>query len=105
MVTSHRLLWLKYWRVNMKSKWRLTTVPFKGSSLFGAALDSVLVEGHDKKKVIPSSYRRPDRRYSPYPRQPFHTENGTSSSYFRGPCLSIIPHQTKLPFVTGADIK
>lgn len=71
-VTSCHLLWLRHWRVDMKSKWKLAytfkgcicKAPYKGSSLFGEALEQILVE--DKRKIMPSSYRRPDRRYLPY---------------------------------------
>lgn len=44
-VTSRRLLWLRHWRVDMKSKWKLSVDPYEGSSIFGAALDLVLDEG------------------------------------------------------------
>lgn len=81
-VVSRHLLWLRHWRADTKSKWRLTAAPFKGSSLFGVALDPVLVEGRDKRKILSTSYRRPDRRPSPYGRQPFRADSGPSGSYF-----------------------
>lgn len=81
-VSSRRLLWLRHWRADMKSKWRLTAAPYKSSSLFGAALDSALVKGRDKKRVLPSSYRRPDRRYSPYPRQSFRSNQAAGGPSF-----------------------
>lgn len=81
-VESCRLLWLRQWRADIKSKWQLASVPFKGSTLFGDALTPILVEDKDKRKVMPFSYRRPDRRYSPYPqRPPFQTDSGPSRSY------------------------
>lgn len=44
IVTSHRLLWLRPWKADLKSKWKLASAPYKGSTLFGAALDPILVE-------------------------------------------------------------
>ncbi|XP_034296175.1 lamina-associated polypeptide 2, isoforms alpha/zeta-like [Pantherophis guttatus] len=72
-VTSRRLFWLRNWRADAKAKWKLAAAPFKAPHLFGPALDPVLVEDKDKRKVMPtSSYRRPERRYAPYSqRQPF----------------------------------
>lgn len=56
-VTSHWLAWLHHWQADMQSKWRVASAPFKGGNLFGEALDPVLVETRDKKKVLPSSSR------------------------------------------------
>lgn len=73
-ITSRHLLWLRHWQANMKTKWRLAAALFKGGSLFGEALDPVLVEGRDKKKVLPFSSRRYDRRSTfPYRRQSFRS--------------------------------
>lgn len=56
----------------MKSKWQLAVAPFKGGSLFGEALDPVLVERKDKKKVLPHAYWRTDRWSTfPFRRQSF----------------------------------
>lgn len=46
-VTSRRLLWLRHWRADMKAKWKLASAPYKGSALFGDALESILIEGKD----------------------------------------------------------
>lgn len=90
-VTSRRLLWLRSWRADVRSKWRLASAHYKGSLLFGAALDPVLVEGRNKKMVLPysssssSSFpspRRAERRYTPYlSRQPFRTDSGPGGSF------------------------
>ncbi|XP_070807546.1 uncharacterized protein [Pituophis catenifer annectens] len=61
-VTARRLLWLRYWQATVKFKWKLATAPFKGGNLFGEALEPVLIETEDKKKVLRSMCRRPDRR-------------------------------------------
>lgn len=70
-VTSRRLVWLRHWQADMRSKWRLVLAPFKGGNHFGDSLDPVLVEDREKRKVLPSSYRRTDRRSSPY----FHRQS------------------------------
>lgn len=83
-VSSRRLLWLRNWRADSKSKWRLTAAPYKGQTLFGDSLDSVLVENRDKKKVLPTSFRRQDRRPSPYQRPPFRQGQGAGGApYYR----------------------
>ncbi|XP_058025328.1 uncharacterized protein LOC131191317 [Ahaetulla prasina] len=75
-ITSRRLLWLRQWQADMKTKWRLAAAPFKGGSLFGEALDPILVEGKDKRKILPYVSRHSDRRPSlPYRRQPFRTQD------------------------------
>lgn len=64
-VTSQRLFWLHNWKADVKAKWNLAAALYKAPNLFGAALDPVLVEDKDKQKVLSSSYRRPERRYTP----------------------------------------
>ncbi|XP_013907846.1 PREDICTED: ribosomal RNA processing protein 36 homolog isoform X1 [Thamnophis sirtalis] len=68
-VTSRRIACLRHWEADMLSKWHLASAPFKGGNLFGDALDPVLIENKYKKKVLPSSNRRVDRRSSPYARR------------------------------------
>lgn len=86
-ITSRRLFWLRPWKADVKAKWKLAAAPYKASSLFGAALDPVLVEDKDKRKVMPSSFRKQDRRYAPYSqRQSFRPYSGQgASSSFRQP--------------------
>lgn len=36
----------------MKSKWKLTLTPYKGSALFEEALDPILIENKEKRKVF-----------------------------------------------------
>lgn len=95
-VSSRRLLWLRNWRADAKSKWRLTAAPYKGSALFGASLDSVLVENRDKKKVLPTLLRRQERRYSPYPRPSFRQDQ--SSTYQRSSQFSYQPASDRSSF-------
>lgn len=53
------------------------SAPYKTPNLFGAALDPVLIEDKDKRKVLPSTYRKTDRRFTPYTqRQPFRAYSG-----------------------------
>ncbi|XP_070591367.1 CUE domain-containing protein 1 isoform X1 [Erythrolamprus reginae] len=68
-LSSRRLLWLRNWPADLKSKWRLASAPLQGSMLFGEILDKVLIEDKDKKKVLPRSSRRQDRRFTPYTRR------------------------------------
>lgn len=76
-VTSGHLLWLYHWRADIKSEWKLASAPFKGSNIFGAALDPILEEDKDK---------RADCQYTPYSqRQPFRTDIGPSGSYSHRP--------------------
>lgn len=65
-ISSHCLLWLRHWQADMCSKWRLASAPFKERKLFGETLDPILVENKDKRKVLPSSHCRADRRSQPY---------------------------------------
>lgn len=44
--------------------------PYKGTMLFGEALDPILIENKDRKKVMLGMFRRADRRPSPYYRRP-----------------------------------
>lgn len=60
-VTSRRMFWLRNWRADARTKWKLASAPYKATKLFGAALDPILVEDKDKRKVLPSSYRRQER--------------------------------------------
>lgn len=90
-VTSRRLLWRRHWQADLRSKWCLASSPFKGGKLFGEALDPILIENRDKKKVLPSVQHRADRRAQPYfRRQPFRGDSGSaglqySRSYYQGP--------------------
>lgn len=79
-VTSRHLFWLRNWKVDAKAKWKLAAAPYKATNLFGPALDPVLVEDKDKRKVFPVAYRRPQRHYTPCSqRQPFRTNQASPS--------------------------
>ncbi|XP_013907088.1 PREDICTED: uncharacterized protein LOC106537476 [Thamnophis sirtalis] len=69
-VTGRRVLWLRNWKSNMKFKWKLACAPFKGEKLFGEALEPILIETRDKKKVLPSTFRKPNKQSSPYFQKP-----------------------------------
>ncbi|XP_060550599.1 uncharacterized protein LOC117655455 isoform X2 [Pantherophis guttatus] len=86
-ITSRRLFWLRNWRADAKAKWRLAAAPYKAPNLFGSALDPVLIEDKDKRKIMPtSSYRRPERRYTPYyQRQSFRATSGSGGAYSQRP--------------------
>lgn len=63
-VASHRLLWLHQWQADAKTKWRLASSPFAGDKLFGAPLETLLVESRDKRLVLPSTSCRTELRPS-----------------------------------------
>lgn len=63
-VTSRRLLWLRNWQADAKSKWRLASSAFEGPSLFGAPLEPLLIETKDKKRILCSISRRSEQRPS-----------------------------------------
>lgn len=61
-VYARRSLWLRAWQVDNKSKQMVAAYPFTGEKLFGPLLENILVETRDKRKALPKSLRRPDRR-------------------------------------------
>lgn len=67
-ITSRRLLWLRGWQADIRSKWQLASAPYSAGSLFGPPLEPLLIETRDKRKILPSQLRRSASRYSPYPR-------------------------------------
>lgn len=67
-VASRRLLWLRGWQADIRSKWQLASAPYSTSSLFGPPLEPFLIETRDKCKILPSQHRRSDSRFTPYPR-------------------------------------
>lgn len=46
------------WEVDIGSQNRLVGVPFQGEKLFGQALDPILVESKDKKRILPSNSKK-----------------------------------------------
>lgn len=77
-VTARRLLWLRNWQADAKSKWRLATSAFEGPSLFGAPLEPLLIETKDKRRILPSVSRRSEHRSSNAPFRSFRTFNSYS---------------------------
>lgn len=75
-ITARRLLWLRQWQADVKSKWRLATAPFGGPHMFGASLEPLLVESRDKRKFLPAMSRRSDHR-SPQSFPPFRGSEGS----------------------------
>ncbi|XP_034296649.1 uncharacterized protein LOC117679126 [Pantherophis guttatus] len=61
-IAARRLLWLRQWQADAKSKWRLASSPFEGPKLFGAPLEPLLIESKDKRRILPSLSRRSDFR-------------------------------------------
>lgn len=85
-ITSRRLIWLRGWKADVKAKWKLASAPYQTRNLFGAALEPVLVEDKDKRKVLPSSYRRPEHRYMPCSqRQHFRPTSASGGSVSQRP--------------------
>lgn len=65
-VTARRMLWLHNWQADAKLKWRLASAPFTSGKLFRKAIEPILVETKDRRKILPSLHRRADRQLSPY---------------------------------------
>lgn len=63
-VTSRRLLWLRNWQADAKSKWRLATASFDSPSLFGVPLEPLLIETKIKRRILPNVSRRSEQRPS-----------------------------------------
>lgn len=81
-ITSRRLLWLRNWQADIRSKWRLASSPFSGDKLFGSLLDPLLIETKDHRKVLPSLNRRPEARAQPYFRPlPFRNSEPSFPAY------------------------
>ncbi|XP_013928450.1 PREDICTED: uncharacterized protein LOC106554326 [Thamnophis sirtalis] len=68
-MASRRLLWLHHWQAESRMKWHLTGADYTGDKLFGTALDPILVEDKNKRKVFPATTRRSDFQHAPYPRR------------------------------------
>ncbi|XP_013907089.1 PREDICTED: uncharacterized protein LOC106537477 [Thamnophis sirtalis] len=64
-LTARRLLWLRPWQSNIKFKWKLASTHFKGDKLFGEALEPILIETKDKKKVLPSMSKQAGQKSLP----------------------------------------
>ncbi|XP_039201699.1 lamina-associated polypeptide 2-like [Crotalus tigris] len=79
-VSSRRLLWLRQWKADVKSKWRLASSPYRGGQLFGEALTPYLTE-KDKRKVMSSLTRRADTRATPYAHKQFFRPTNTGSEF------------------------
>ena len=80
-VAARRLFWLRQWQADPHSKFVVAAFPFQGNRLFGEALDQILVETRDKKKVLPLTVRRQgDRRPQRYTSHSFRT-NSTLPRY------------------------
>ncbi|XP_070806291.1 uncharacterized protein [Pituophis catenifer annectens] len=99
-VVARRLLWLHQWQADMKYKWKLASAPFKGSKLFGEALEPILVETKDGKKVLPSLYRRDNSRVSPYFRRPSFQPTDTGFDTPQ-PQRAYAPRQNQQPDRSG----
>uniref|UniRef100_A0ACB8G8A6 Uncharacterized protein n=1 Tax=Sphaerodactylus townsendi TaxID=933632 RepID=A0ACB8G8A6_9SAUR len=61
-VATRRLLWLRAWPTDFRSKSMVAAFPFGGGKLFGEALDRILVETKGKNKAMPRTLLRNDRQ-------------------------------------------
>ncbi|XP_060543266.1 uncharacterized protein LOC132710656 [Pantherophis guttatus] len=103
-VTARRLLYLRHWQADARHKWRLASVPFKGTKLFGDALDPFLTETRDKKKVLAAVFRRGAPRFSPYPSRSYSREGWQRHFIEADPsssCGTKIPPVVALPRSLG----
>ncbi|XP_013918631.1 PREDICTED: putative uncharacterized protein MYH16, partial [Thamnophis sirtalis] len=73
VTTSRHLLWLKNWQVDNKLKFHLTSTPYTRGNLFGEALEPILVENKEKKKVLPLTTKCQENRPAPYRKGSFCT--------------------------------
>ncbi|XP_039221690.1 uncharacterized protein LOC120318319 isoform X1 [Crotalus tigris] len=72
-VASRRLLWLKQWQTDLKSKWRLSTAAYSGTHLFSPVLKPHIIEGKDKRKILTHPSKKLGRRpQQDFRRQSFH---------------------------------
>lgn len=60
-VMAWHVLWLCSWQADAKSKWRLASEPFMGGKLFREAMEPILVETKERRKILPSLLRQADR--------------------------------------------
>lgn len=73
-VSARRMLWLKHWHADARSKWRLASAPYQGGKLFGEALSPYLTENKDKRKVLSHIIKKQEGRKNFFPRrQSFRT--------------------------------
>lgn len=93
-IAARRLLWLRQWQADAKSKWRLASSPFEGPKLFGAPLEPLLVESKDKKRILPSLSRRSEFR-SQSSFRPFRSPEGRYSGNRRQRFSSSRPFRTQ----------
>ncbi|XP_058045915.1 lamina-associated polypeptide 2-like [Ahaetulla prasina] len=82
-LTARRLLWLRQRQANVRHKWRLASAPFAGEFLFGAALEPLLIETKDKRKVLPIVHRRGDSRFHPFSLHPSFRSSDWEGQYFQ----------------------
>lgn len=52
-VMARHMLWLHNWQADAKSKWKLASEPFTGGKVFGEAMEPILVETKDRRKILP----------------------------------------------------
>lgn len=59
---ARRGIWVRAWPADLRVKNIVSAYPFQGEKLFGDALERILIETHDKKKAMPRTLCRNDRR-------------------------------------------
>lgn len=73
---ARRTIWLRAWPTTYQDKAIVTSCPFQGDKLFGEALERILIETTDKKKAMPQSLRRGNKR--PFWHQGFRSQHTLS---------------------------
>lgn len=91
-IVARRGIWLRAWQADLRSKNFVSAYPFQGEKLFGDALDRILVETRDKKKAMPKTICRFDRRGSNQ-----HSFR-PPSSFARSRTGDLAGHKTNTPF-------
>uniref|UniRef100_A0ACB8FK42 Uncharacterized protein n=1 Tax=Sphaerodactylus townsendi TaxID=933632 RepID=A0ACB8FK42_9SAUR len=102
-VAARRLLWLRAWQTDWKSKALVCECAFQGQKLFRDELNDFLVDPKEKPKHLPKSFRKFDRKTSsstnfrPYQSQTFQPSFNQGKRDFRRPYWN----QSRQPFKRG----
>uniref|UniRef100_A0ACB8FVY1 Uncharacterized protein n=1 Tax=Sphaerodactylus townsendi TaxID=933632 RepID=A0ACB8FVY1_9SAUR len=98
-VATRRLLWLRAWQTDWRSKSMVSECAFQGEKLFGEDLKEFLVDPKEKPKHLPKLFRTFDRKQSSY--SSFRPQQGSSQfkrDSFRRPYWNQSRQQPKKGF-------
>uniref|UniRef100_A0ACB8FNX0 Uncharacterized protein n=1 Tax=Sphaerodactylus townsendi TaxID=933632 RepID=A0ACB8FNX0_9SAUR len=98
-VATRRLLWLRMWQTDWRSKSMVSECAFQGEKLFGEDLKEFLVDPKEKPKHLPKPFRAFDRKQSS--NSSFRPQQGSSQfkrDNFRRPYWNQSRQQPKKGF-------